>query len=113
MVFPDNDIKGGICYFVKKRGFNSPANITVYTDEETLNSKRFMDSENIGIFVPFAELLTVLGKVKAKTIDLENNNIQKIVSVLKPYGLRTDFLKNQSKYGLPSVQNSKQKDDDI
>lgn len=113
MVFPDNDIKGGICYFVKKRGFNSPANITVYTDEETLTSKRFMDSENIGIFVPFAELLTVLEKVKAKTIDLENNNIQKIVSVLKPYGLRTDFLKNQSKYGLPSVQDSKQKDDDI
>ena len=113
MVFPDNDIKGGICYFVKKRGFNSPANITVHTDGETLTSKRFMDSENIGIFVPFAELLTVLGKVKTKTIDLENNNIQKIVSVRKPYGLSTDFLKNQSKYGLPSVQDSKQKDDDI
>ena len=72
-----------------------------------------MDSENIGIFVPFTELLTVLGKVKTKTIDLENNNIQKIVSVRKPYGLSTDFLKNQSKYGLPSVQDSKQKDDDI
>ena len=112
-VFPDNDIKGGICYFVRKVGHNAPACISVYNDEGIFESERYLNSNGTGIFIPYAELASILEKVQNRTIDLENYNIQKIVSVLKPYGLRTDFLKNQSKYGLPSVQDSKQKDDDI
>lgn len=39
--------------------------------------------------------------------------LQSITSPPKPYGLRTDFLKDPLKYGLPHVQDSRQKDDDI
>lgn len=40
-------------------------------------------------------------------------SMQKITSVLKPYGLRTDALDNPSKYGLPPIQHNKLKDTDI
>lgn len=112
-VFPDNDIKGGICYFVRKVGHNAPACISVYNDEGIFESERYLNSNGTGIFIPYAELASILEKVQNRTIDLENYNIQKIVSVLKPYGLRTDFLKNQSKYGLPPVQKERLKDDDL
>ena len=36
-----------------------------------------------------------------------------IVSVLKPYGLRTDFLDNPQKYNLPSVSDERTSDNDI
>ncbi len=39
--------------------------------------------------------------------------LQKITSPRKPYGLDTDFLKDPSKYHLPKVQDSRQKDSDI
>lgn len=39
--------------------------------------------------------------------------VQSITSPRKPYGLDTNFLKNPSKYGLPEVQDSRKKDDDI
>lgn len=39
--------------------------------------------------------------------------VQTITSPRKPYGLDTNFLKNPSKYGLPEVQDSREKDDDI
>lgn len=38
---------------------------------------------------------------------------QLITSVRKPYGLSTDVIKDPSKYGLPAIQNSKHKDNDI
>ena len=112
-VFPDNDIKGGICYFVRKVGHNAPACISVYNDEGIFESERYLNSNGTGIFIPYAELASILEKVQNRTIDLENYNIQKIVSVRKPYGLRTDFLKNQSKYGLPPVHQERLKDDDL
>lgn len=40
-------------------------------------------------------------------------SVQSITSPLKPYGLRTDFLKDPSKYNLPQVQNTRIKDTDI
>ncbi|NDR76550.1 hypothetical protein EQU06_07090 [Lactobacillus sanfranciscensis] len=39
--------------------------------------------------------------------------LQKITSVLKPYGLRTDVPKDPSKYQLPSIQDERFKKDDL
>lgn len=112
MVFPNNDIKGGICYFVRKKNHGREAKITIHTNEGISTSERFLNSNNIGVFIPFEELSDILSKVMAKSSDLADN-IQSIVSVLKPYGLRTDFLKNPAKYCLPELQNIRQKADDI
>ena len=112
-IFPNNDIKGGICYFVRNRNYTGKAKITVKdtASEETMH--KFLDEEGVGIFIPYAELADILGKVKKETVDFKEQNMQKIVSVRKPYGLSTDFFTSQSKYNLPPVNIKKQKDDDI
>ncbi len=40
-------------------------------------------------------------------------SMQTITSSLKPYGLRTDFFNDPSKYGLPPIKDKKEHNDDI
>lgn len=40
-------------------------------------------------------------------------SIQTITSVLKPYGLRTDVIRDPQKYGLPEIFDKKMNDDDM
>ena len=112
-VFPNNDIKGGICYFVRDTAYSGEANISVKTNEGTNSSKRFLDSENSGVFIPFGELADILHRVKTHTPNLADENMQKIVSVLKPYGLRTDFFHLPAKYNLPDVYEERNNPDDL
>ncbi|MDE8268514.1 Eco57I restriction-modification methylase domain-containing protein [Erysipelothrix rhusiopathiae] len=111
-VFPSNDIKGGVCHFIKENVYNGKAIIEVLIDESIETSFRYLDENKIGIFIPYKKLLDILSKVINKE-DIINNNLQNIVSVLKPYGLRTDLFRNTGKYGLPNVQDIKLKDNDI
>lgn len=102
-VFPNTDIKGGVMHFVYDKQEEQPANIRVISgDGKEHRFTDYLDSANTGIFIPFVKLTNVLKKVQRHT-SLDSQNIQKIVSVLKPYGLRTDFFKNPSKYQLPDV----------
>lgn len=112
-VFPNNDIKGGICYFVRNKNYTGKAKVMIKDAESEEKTEKFLNEEGVGVFVPYIELADILGKVRIKTPELEKENMQKIVSVLKPYGLRTDFFRNQIKYNLPSVSTKKQNDDDI
>ncbi|WP_052168261.1 Eco57I restriction-modification methylase domain-containing protein [Bavariicoccus seileri] len=104
MVFPNTDIKGGVGYFLRDNKYSGPAKITVNAvDNEVSTRVDYLDAENLGLFIPFTDLKSIFKKVKAVASNLEVENMQKIVSVLKPYGLRTDFFSNQVKYGLPPV----------
>lgn len=112
-VFPNVDIKGGVCFFVNDNNYRGSTKITVNTSDSVEQYDGTLSSEDSGVFIPFRELVSILGKVKQVTDDLYSNNMQNIISVLKPYGLRTDFFKNPKKYGFPSLQIFRQKDDDI
>lgn len=112
-VFPNVDIKGGVCFFVNDNNYRGSTKITVNTSDSVEQYDGNLSSEDSGVFIPFRELVSILSKVKQVTDDLYSNNMQNIISVLKPYGLRTDFFKNPKKYGFPSLQISRQKDDDI
>jgi len=103
-VFPNTDIKGGIAYFVREADYQGPAEITIVNGQERERYTEYLNSANTGIFIPFKELIEILKKVEVKTPELRHGeNMQKIVSVLKPYGLRTDFFSNPQKYGKPEV----------
>lgn len=53
-------------------------------------------------------------RLAEKVINFKNfKSVQKITSPRKPYGISTDFLKDPSKYGLPTVQDNRQLDTDI
>jgi len=56
------------------------------------------------------EILELVRLVKSK---LGFVPMQNITSTLKPYGLRTDALEKPEKYGLPSMQSHKLKENDI
>ena len=112
-VFPTVDIKGGVCYFLRDENYIGKATITVHTTNGSETYDDYLNSDNIGSFIPFQELVSILKKIKAKTINIEDNNMQTITSVLKPYGLRTDFFKNPKKYGLPEISKTKKTTDDI
>lgn len=57
------------------------------------------------------EEIVELAKIITTRKDFEP--MQKITSVRKPYGLSTDVIKNPSKYGLPPIQDTRIKNDDI
>ena len=112
-IFPNNDIKGGICYFARNKNYTGKAKVTVKDAESEQKTEKFLNEEGVGVFVPYVELADILWKVRTITANLEKDNMQKIVSVRKPYGLSTDFFRNQIKYNLPSVSTKKQNNDDI
>lgn len=112
-VFPTVDIKGGVCYFLRDDDYSGKTNITIHTATSSKSFEGELNSNNTGTFIPYLEMVTILAKIKQKTNDFEKNNIQSITSVRKPYGLSTDFFKNQSKYGLPPVDDVLKLSDDI
>lgn len=111
-VFPNNDIPGGVCYFIRENNYSGKANIETNYLSKIEVSKRYFDEHGFGVFIPFNKLTNILVKVK-KMADIDSENIQTIVSVRKPYGLSTDYFRNTKKYNLPNVQDSLLKSDDI
>lgn len=110
-VFPNVDVKGGICYFLWQRDYSGPATVTTHTGNIKNTDERYLDETGGGIFIPFKELSSIYQKTKSDLI--ANGPIQKMMSVLKPYGLRTDIFQNQEKYGLPPIQDARQREDDL
>lgn len=98
MVFPNVDIKGGICYFLWDTDHNGDCTVSIHdTDGTVSTSSRKLSND--GLFVRYSELLSILDKVKAKNED----SLSKIVSVRKPYGFCTDLFKSPEKYKLPPL----------
>ena len=112
-VFPNNDIKGGVCYFVKNHNHNGEAKVIIHEKGRSVDSLRFLDENGIGVFIPYAELSKILLKVQAVVGDIPSKSIQTIVSPRNPYGLATDFFKNPSKYDLPDIMPNREKANDI
>lgn len=111
LVFENTRI-GRVAYFNYDHKYQGEAAISVTTDEGIANYTGYLNSENSGVFMPFAELVSVYKKVIQKS-NLSSENIQSIVSVRKPYGLSTDFFKNPQKYGLPNISTKRINNDDI
>jgi len=110
-VFPNTRI-GKIAYYLRNEKYVGETQISVHAQDSDSKYKGELNTLNTGVFIPFKELVGALSKVMEKT-DLKTENMQKIVSVLKPYGLRTDFFKNPSKYKLPGIFAERHNIDDI
>lgn len=109
-VFPSVDIKGGVCYFLRDTNYAGAADITIQNGDNTTTSHRFLDTTGTGTFIQFTELASIYDKVAP---DVKKGAIQSIMSVLRPYGLRTDIIGNYKKYGLPEMYNERQHDSDL
>lgn len=98
--FNNVEIKGGVCHFLWEKLYSGMCEIHTFSQGEETISNRFLQEEGIDIFVRDSELLSIKQKVDA----LGEPGFDTIVSSMKPYGLRGDFFKNPSKYGLPAIR---------
>lgn len=101
--FDQVEIKGGICYFLRDNSYNGKCNITYINDGKKLDSFRYLVEDGDKIFIRDSNLMSIKNKCSKHPFTSFDN----IVSAMKPYGLRGDFFKDPSKYGLPAISDQK------
>ncbi|MGL4572259.1 MAG: Eco57I restriction-modification methylase domain-containing protein [Clostridium sp.] len=98
-IFPNTNIRGGVCYFLWDKMYNNKEELTrivTYKNKAVISdSKRILKIDNIEIFIRDYEASKVLLKIfeKNKIIN-ENEWMTKYVSARKPFGLEGNFVKN-------------------
>ncbi len=105
LVFPNTNIRGGVCFFAWNKDHNNSLNPTkIYTYTKSLNptiSERNLKTENIDIFIRYTIAVDILKKI-IKHNDF--NSFEKYVSSRKPFGLDSKFNRTsdfkKSKKGL-------------
>lgn len=101
--FPNNDIKGGVCFFLWNRDEEGKCKIIQHIDGKEIESERFLKEDNTDVLIRDSRLVSIYKKV----IAYKGGSFSKIVSPLKPYGLRGDIFKDPSKYALPPISETK------
>ena len=102
--FPNNDIKGGVCYFVWDRDYDDKCHITLHTATGEKKSVRYLKEKGLDIYVRDETLLNIMKKVVAGQ---GGKMLDSIVSARKPYGLEAETMLSASKYGLPPFSDKK------
>ena len=101
--FPNNDIKGGVCYFLWDKDYQGQTEIFAHTSNGTKKSKRYLQDGDCDIFIRSEELVSIKNKILAKSV----NSFASIVSARKPYGLEAETMLSAAKYGLPEFSDTK------
>lgn len=87
-VFPNVEIKGGVCYFLWERGYDGDCNVVSHKVDGSVSSmSRPLKHGKIDSFIRYNEAVPILTKVLAKNEQTFNT----IVSSRKPFGLPTSF----------------------
>jgi len=84
-VFPNVEVKGGICYFLWSGSYRGPCEVTVTRDSESTTSKRQLDE--FDVFIRDARAAGILRKV----ISVDEKSITEILSADTPFGIATNF----------------------
>ncbi len=99
-VFPNTNIRGGVCYFLWDRKYNNKCNLTrvVSYENNTVISDVFrsMKVENIDIFIRDSKAIEILNKISEVQQRLYDDMwIDQYVSSRKPFGLDSTFTKKE------------------
>lgn len=101
--FPNNDIKGGICYFLWDGEHNDKCEITTHSLNGDRKSTRFLKEEGCDIFIRDEILISIMKKAKS----LREQTFDSMVSARKPYGLEAETMLSAKKFGLPEFSEKK------
>lgn len=85
-VFTGVEIKGGVCYFLRDKSYKGKCHIYRHISNEVRESQRYIIEDGDDIFVREDRLISIKNKVKVTN----ETSFDKIVSSMKPYGLRGD-----------------------
>ncbi len=84
-VFPNVEVKGGICYFLWSQSYNGPCDVTVIRGDEKTDSSRQLDE--FDVFVRDPRALGILRKV----LKAGEKPITEILTADTPFGIATNF----------------------
>lgn len=93
-IFPNTNIRGGVCYFLWDRSFNNkPDNLHVVThdrDEIISDTMRPLKIEGTNIFIRYSMAISILNKVLAKG----EHPISEYISPRRPFGIDGNIVKS-------------------
>ena len=105
-VFPNTNIRGGLCYFLWDSDYDNLNRMTrvVTHGQSSVISDRFrhLKTEGVVTFIRGYESLSIIEKVKNGQFD----SMAKYVSPRKPFGLPTDFTRDEQFKSSPDVLSS-------
>lgn len=92
--FPGVNIRGGVCYFLWERGYSNNGEVEVITHDgpEQVSHTRPLLYGDSGIFIRYAEALSILEKVQAKN----ETALSTAVSSRKPFGIDAALLRGNA-----------------
>ncbi len=87
-VFPNVEIKGGVCYFLWDRAYTGDCNVVSHKVDGSVSAmSRPLKHGNLDTFIRYNEAMPMLTKVLSK----KEQTFDTIVSSRKPFGLSTSF----------------------
>ena len=90
--FPGIEIKGGVCYFLWKKGKNGICKIYNHNAKDVNISERDLLEDKCDSFIRYNSAISILRKIRRK----QENSFAQNVSGRKPFGLSTDFRGKES-----------------
>ena len=95
-VFPNTNIRGGLCYFVWNRNYDNSKKLTrviSHSGDKIIGDvKRKLKIDGVDIFIRTSEAISILDQVAQK----KEETFEKYVSSRKPFGLDTTFAKTSN-----------------
>lgn len=94
-VFPNTNIRGGVCYFLRNSLFdNQKELVTVVTKEKEgdnyITVKRPLKIKGLDIFIRYSQAVNILNKVSA----LSKETLNTYVSSRRPFGIDANIIKS-------------------
>ncbi len=86
--FPSVEIKGGICYYLSNKTYNSSCSIEVHHCNKIYRSNRFLKTDGVDAFVRFPQSLSIIDKVKSSNFIPFSD----IVSSQNPFGFNSKIV---------------------
>lgn len=95
-VFPNTNIRGGICYFLWNKDYDNNVSLTKVvthqTDAEPIINFRNLKSEDNDTFIRHGSALSIIDKIKSVE---DFKSFSSSVSVLRPFGFRGYFINDE------------------
>lgn len=106
-IFPNTNIRGGVCYFLWDKDYNNESNLThvvTYEHNKVINDvMRPMKFGEVNIFIRDSRAINILSKVVNVQKESHNNEwLDRDVSPRKPFGFTGSLVKDDKFHDTPN-----------
>lgn len=93
-IFPNTNIRGGVCYFLRNMTYNNKENqpivVTLEHGKNPIITQRPLKVNDLDIFVRYNEALSIL----EKTNRLQDESLANYISPRRPFGIDANIIKS-------------------